>query len=146
MFGYFGLPANVTDGQHVYMRAPATPDNRPLHEYTLMPALMRGPMPVERLRDAALAAPFSYMKNVPPLRVPGGAWHVQHPDMTRNLLWDLTTDPQQQSPMDTNSDLAARMTAHLSRLMRECDAPTEQYERLGLPVPQLATAEAASLL
>ena len=46
LFGIFGGHVNVTDGRWVYLRAPAEAGNSPLVEYTLMPTLMRGRMPV----------------------------------------------------------------------------------------------------
>src|SRR5690625_2379924 len=49
LFGIHGGHANVTDGRYVYMRAPVTPDNQPLAEYTLMPTSMRGRFPVSAL-------------------------------------------------------------------------------------------------
>ena len=51
------------------------------------------------------------------------------------LLFDLHKDPAQENPLpDPDVDPAVKraMTEHLVRLMRENDAPPEQFERLGL--------------
>lgn len=47
------------------------------------------------------------------------------------MLFDLERDPGQERPIDA-PEVEARMVAHLVRLMRESDAPQEQFERLGL--------------
>ena len=47
------------------------------------------------------------------------------------LLFDLQSDPQQEHPMDDPA-VEARMAAHLIQLMQLCDAPAEQFARLGL--------------
>ena len=41
LYGVFGGQINVTDGRYVYMRGPASKENAPLYEYTLMPVRMR---------------------------------------------------------------------------------------------------------
>ncbi|WP_301177423.1 sulfatase-like hydrolase/transferase [Actinomadura geliboluensis] len=130
LFGCFGGHVGVTDGRHVYMRACAEPGNRPLAEYTLMPTHMRGRMPVETLRDATMASPFSFTKGVAPLRLPGFSYTDPHAFGT--LLYDLEADPEQLSPL-IDDDLELRMAGLMVDLMRANDAPPEQYERLGLP-------------
>jgi len=47
------------------------------------------------------------------------------------LLYDLEADPTQAESIE-NAAVEARMCAHLERLMRECEAPPQQFERLGL--------------
>jgi arylsulfatase A-like enzyme len=130
VFGYHGHWVNVTDGRHVYMRAPTTPDNRPLFRYTLMPTNMRGMVEPNRLAAAELARPFSFTKGAPTLRLRSDAG----PPEGGTLLWDVAADPAQASPV-TDAAAEARMVGHLRRLMRACDAPPEQYERLGLNDP-----------
>ena len=130
LFGIFGGHVNVTDGRHVYMRAPAQPGNRPLAEYTLMPTLMRGRMPVEVLRGAELVAPLPFTKDVPVLRVPGLSY--SDPYAFGTMLFDLETDPLQQEPL-VDDDLELRLATQLRDLMVRNDAPPEQFERLGLP-------------
>ncbi|EEN5923891.1 hypothetical protein GIS72_09925 [Salmonella enterica] len=50
-----------------------------------------------------------------------------------HLLFDLRDDPQQQHPIHDEA-IEARMINLLIRLMKENDAPAEQYRRLGLDV------------
>jgi len=128
-FGIFGAHVNVTDGRYVYMRAPARSDNQPLNAYTLQTTRLRG---VENLPPITLTEPLSFTKGLPvfKLPVPGR----DGPAKWGTLLFDLETDPHQQHPLDDPA-LEQQMIAHLVRLMQECDAPAEQYERLGLTEP-----------
>lgn len=130
LFGIFGGHVNVTDGRHVYMRAPAEPGNRPLAEYTLMPTLMRGRMPVEVLREATLAEPFSFTKGMPVLRVPGTSY--TDPYAFGTMLFDLEADPAQETPL-IDDELELRLATRMRDLMVANDAPPEQFLRMGLP-------------
>ena len=55
---------NVTDGEYVYMRAPAHPENEPLYEYTLMPNQMRCRMSPAILQGMTLAGPLNLQRAV----------------------------------------------------------------------------------
>ncbi|MGC9347923.1 MAG: sulfatase [Anaerolineae bacterium] len=129
IFGNFGHHVNVTDGQHVYYRAPG-PENAPLCAYTLQTIRLRRQLVGEgNLPEIELVPPLSFTKGMPVLRVatPGSS----RPAEWGTLLFNLAQDPGQNRPLDEPA-LERRMIAHLIRLMRECDAPEEQYERLGL--------------
>jgi arylsulfatase A-like enzyme len=133
LFGLHGGHVNVTDGRYVYMRAPATADNQPLFNYTLMPTHMRARFAVEELQQIELADPFPFTKGCCTIQVPAQRWPGSHPYQT--LLFDLETDPQQERPLqsaDVDPAVKQAMTRHLVRLMKENDAPPEQFERLGL--------------
>jgi arylsulfatase A-like enzyme len=131
LFGAFGGHVSVTDGRYVYMRAPASVANAPLVEYTLMPTHMMARFSPEELRGAELAEPFAFTKGVPVLRTPGHA--MSNPHVFGTLLFDLREDPEQRQPL-IDDVLEMRMTRLLVGLMRDTDAPAEQYERLGLPM------------
>jgi arylsulfatase A-like enzyme len=133
LFGMFGGHVCVTDGRYVYMRASKDPANQPLFEYTLMPTEMFARFPVTNLRRATLAEPFSFTKGVSPLRIPGRPLRIVSPWGFGSLLYDLHVDPQQQEPLIDDA-LELRMTELMVQLMRDADAPAEQFERLGLPV------------
>jgi len=133
IFGYFGLQVNVTDGRYVYMRAPASNDNQPLHEYTLSTPRMRSRMPVEQLAGATLAPPFEFMQGCPPLKLSAqaGLDHGFKPALSDTLLFDRKNDPGQAKPIDDPA-VEQRMIGYLKELMQQADAPAEQYQRLGL--------------
>lgn len=132
IFGIHGGQVNVTDGRYVYMRAAIREDSQPIYEYTQMPTRMRGPFAVSDLAGKIeLAEPFRFTKGCRTMRIPSGACWGHHPDLRRNLLYDLQNDPWQQRPLHDPA-IEARMCTHLARLLRECDAPSEQAVRLGL--------------
>lgn len=134
LFGLFGAAVNVTDGKAVYMHAPAGAENKPLYEYTLMPTEHgsgRAMVSVERLAQAELADPLPFTKNAKVLRLPSTGFHGHSHHKYGTLLFDLERDPRQDQPVNDPA-LEQRMIEHLARLMRENDAPTEQFERLGL--------------
>jgi len=129
LFGIHGGHVNVTDGRYVYMRAMADEENRPLHEYTLMPTHMRRTFGVEELQTIELAAPFSFTKGCKTMKIPGRAWSNLFKFGT--LLYDLREDPGQERPL-ADAEIEERMIEHMVRLLRWNDAPVEQFERLGL--------------
>lgn len=129
LFGLHGAHVNVTDGKYVYMRAPASPDNAPLYEYTLMPSHMSDMFRVEELREIALAEPFPFTRGVRTMRIPARSYSQAHAFGT--LLFDLEADPAQERPL-ADPEAERRMRGKLVELMRRCDAPAEQFERLGL--------------
>lgn len=129
LFGIHGGHVNVTDGRYVYMRAPASPKNEPLYEYTLMPSHMRSMFSVEELRTAELAPPFAFTKGCSTLKIEARPW--LNPHQFGTLLFDLQEDPKQEHPID-DPEVEERMVRHLVRLMKENDTPREQFERLGL--------------
>ena len=121
---------NVTDGRYVYMRAPVAPGNGPLNEYTLMPVHMRAMASPGELWGAELVEGFSFIKGCPVLKFPSSG--MGNPWSHGTLLFDLETDPGQKNPIHDDA-LEMRMATRLVDLMRANDAPTEQFERLGLP-------------
>jgi arylsulfatase A-like enzyme len=154
LFGIHGAHVNITDGEYVYMKAPAGQDNGPLFEYTLMPVHMRCLFNAEDLQKAALAKPFSFTRGCPVLKIPkksnfGGAdfsfllndnknspRRIDNNDLLNaanfgDKLFDIKRDPRQEKEL---GDIAAeaRMANLLVRAMRENEAPGEQYERIGL--------------
>lgn len=129
LFGQFGAHVNVTDGRYVYMRAPATPENEPLWEYTLMPTHMKTMFGVDELRDIRLSEPFSFTKGCRTMKIKGRPWRLSVPPQT--MLFDNDTDPRQERPIEDKA-IEQRMTEHLVRLLKENDAPPEQFQRLGL--------------
>ncbi|MGW5867850.1 sulfatase [Streptomyces sp. NPDC055239] len=138
LFGIHGGHVNITDGRYVYMRAPASPDNSPLYEHTLMPTHMRGRFSPAELAGAELTEPFFFTKGVPTLRTRGRTFF--NPYRHGTLLFDLETDPGQGTPLvDDAAEL--RMATLMVELMRATDAPPSQYERLGLPAEGPVGAE-----
>jgi arylsulfatase A-like enzyme len=131
LFGLHGTHVNCTDGRYVYMRAPVSEENRPLYEYTHMPTHMRHTFGVDEMQTMTTAEPFEFTKGCPTMKIDGrsGTWSNAHG--FGSLLFDIDEDPGQQHPLADPAAEAA-MTEHIVRLMKENDAPAEQWERLGL--------------
>ncbi|MEE2657875.1 MAG: sulfatase-like hydrolase/transferase [Candidatus Latescibacterota bacterium] len=131
IFGYHGNRVNITDGRYVYYRDKRTPDNQPLHSYTLMTMRMRGFK--GNLGEVELAEPFSFTEGMHPLRIPAKG-NISQPVGTNDagdLLYDLQADPEQTSPID-NETVRDRLASRMTELMLDCDAPPDQFERMGL--------------
>lgn len=112
------------------MRAPASAENGPLLEHTLMPTHMRERFSPAELVDMELAEPFGFTKGVRTLRIPGRTFINAYHHGT--LLFDLESDPEQLEPL-VDDAVELRMAGLLVELMRRNEAPESQYERLGLP-------------
>jgi hypothetical protein len=130
LFGLHGGMVNITDGCYVYMRA-AQGGNKPLYEYTLMPTHIREAFAPEELHEMELAPPFSFTKACKTLKIPGrepmGGGQKEFP----SALYDVQADPGQQAPLN-DEVTEARLVGQMRELMRQCDAPSDQYQRLGL--------------
>jgi arylsulfatase A-like enzyme len=100
IFGLHGAQVNVTEGRYVYMRASCREDGKPLFDYTVMPTRMQRPFNPDELKDATLAEPFSFTKGCPTLRIPSPKFYSKHPCAWQHLLFDLSTDPQQKTPLN----------------------------------------------
>lgn len=135
IFGMFGTHVNITDGRYVYMRGTDHSERHPLNEYTLMPTHMRHTFPVAELQDQVeLAGPFSFTKDCRIMKIPGGTGLPGQEKIERDFtsrLYDLETDPKQETPI-RNEDLEARLATQLAEWLKTCDAPPEQFTRLGL--------------
>jgi arylsulfatase A-like enzyme len=132
IFGIHGGQVNVTDGKYVYMRGYATNDNQPLFDYTLMPTRMRSRFHPDELKDWTWSEPMSFTKDVPVMKVPCNTAKTGRSEtFSKSMLFDLNDDYQQQKPLNDQA-IEKQMTQHLIALLKENDAPSEQYERLGL--------------
>lgn len=130
IFGVFGREVNCTDGRYVYMHWPHAGDNSPLHNYTLMPMHMRQMFSPTELQQATLSPPFEFSKGCPLLKIPGKPMLNQPPQpIAKRLLWDLQSDPSQTQPLDDPAT-EEHMRTMMFQLMREADAPAEQFQRL----------------
>jgi len=129
LFGVHGGQVNCTDGRYVYMRGPVNPANEPLYEYTLMPTHMRSLFAPEELHQIELAGPFSFTKDCRVMKIKPCRWITLSQNET--LLFDLATDPRQERPIQDRA-IEEMMAERMVRLMRETDAPPEQFARLGL--------------
>jgi hypothetical protein len=79
-----------------------------------------------------MAGPLPFTKEIPVVRF-GHPWPANLnviPDV-KHELYDLQADAHQQNPLN-DPTIERMMIDHLVRLMKDCDAPAEQFTRLGL--------------
>lgn len=134
LYGYHGDAINITNGRYVYMRGPVRPDGGPLYEYTLMPTHMAGMFSAQELQNMELSGPFSFTKNCRLLKI--GVTNsrlMPRSYQSGNQLFDLAADPGQMHALDDPAK-EVELLNEMKKLMRESDAPSEQYERVGIPL------------
>lgn len=138
LYGFHGQHVNITDGNYVFMKAPATPENQPLYEYTLMPTHMWNRFGVEELQDIQLQEPFSFTKGCRTMKIRSDEGKSFY--RYGNKLFHIETDPRQLQELNDFA-LQAEYANVIIDLMQENDSPAEQFERLGLPLNRPVTAE-----
>ena len=88
--------------------------------------------PLMRIDSKGFAHTEMLYKAVEKQDVPNKEWLLDHlSEYTRTMLFDLEKDPQQLQPLD-DPETEERMIRLMVRLMKDNDAPQEQYERLEL--------------
>jgi len=130
IFGWYGKTVNVTDGEHVYFRGPASRDNCPLYHYFLMPTEYHHRMKPDRLKDAELGHFLPHL-DIPVLRVPGIPEFGIHDEIYSNRCFNLRDDHRQSHDL-CGTPVEEQMVKTLVDAMRQADSPTEQFQRLGL--------------
>lgn len=138
IFGYYGGAINVTDGRYSYFRYPENMLNQTLYQYTLLPSHMREHFLKSEMENAELVSDLPYACGYPVMRVPVIAespWYSSHGpaamDGSPTLLFDVVTDPLQESPLN-DADLHTAMSSKLIAEMRRNNAPPEAFARLDL--------------
>ncbi len=140
VFGVFGGPIGMTDGQHVLYHYPADWRAPGLREYTLAPQHMNGPFSVAELKTAELSQGFDFTKGVPLLSIAALPDAPRVPmndglgfDDVGTRLYDLVDDPDQDCPIDA-PDIAARLRALAIAVLQDHDTPEEVYRWYNLDV------------
>ena len=131
LFGYHGGYMNITDGRYVYILAPASEDNQPLYNYTMMPTHMNRRFAVDELQDIVIGGPFDFTKGCQMMKIP--ATYRAGTEAMQTLLFDVENDPWQQEPLNDPA-VEERLKKQMIAIMQENDTPPEQYERMGLIV------------
>ena len=143
LYGYFGKSVNYTDGRYTYFRAASSPENRPLYIYTAMPTTLRqyygvgciAPEDYERIQFGHLAYTsypvYRFPADIVDFRNPSQDYRRRSRYNETNCLYDLSADYTQKHPLEDPQ--AERLCVDgLRRCMEECQAPAEQFQRLGL--------------
>ena len=130
IFGWYGKTVNVTDGEYVYFRGPASRDNSPLYQYFLIPTEYHHRMKATRMKYAELGQFLPYIE-IPVLRVPGIPEFGIHAEIFENMCFNITDDYHQLHDL-CGTAAEKRMQDKLAKELKNADCPEEQFERLGL--------------
>lgn len=132
IYGVHASSIACTDGRYVYIHPPLHPE-KPFYNYTLMPTHMKKMFSVEELQTLEIAQPFSFSKNCKLIRTEGRDLGGNKDFFVGNetLLFDLKTDPRQEHPIQ-NPELEKAFREKIVGHLKQNDAPSELYERMGL--------------
>ena len=140
ILGMFAGPICVTDGHYSYYHYPDSNSSEPLDMYTVMPAHLEDLFSIEELKTSSLAAPFSFTKGAPVLRMQvspevgeTGAHCVSIWDGGASL-YDLTIDPAQAHPI-TDQVVTEELKKLIGTELKRHDATTEFYSHYALKIP-----------
>ncbi|MDD5016986.1 MAG: sulfatase [Eubacteriales bacterium] len=141
IYGMFGGQVYCTDGRYVYVRGVHSKDNKPLYQYTLSTTHMRRRFTVEELQNIELSKPFNFTKGCKLLKVEAGVWDnrdsysmsgmVEIQGLNKDMLFDLENDKDQIKPIH-DVEIEEYMKKLMIKIMKENDAPVEQFIRLEL--------------
>jgi hypothetical protein len=138
IFGYWGGGVNLADGQYTYFAYPEDMKKQDLYQYTLMPTHMTKPFSIDELKEATLAPPFDFSKELPLLKVPhkskaDSKTHSYHfpekMEETQSAIYDVLNDPNQSKKIE-DPKVKSKLSLELLRLIKENDAPTEALMRM----------------
>lgn len=138
ILGYFGMATNITDGEYIYFRNPVNADGGPLHAYTSMPTAKIGWYPREVYSKVEMGRYFGHTHNLPLYKIPVKGQVPKHgpkeeSHIGRHQLYDVIRDPQQLSPI-SSPDLEKHFVNRIMEHLFGCEAPAEQFTRLGLKI------------
>ncbi len=136
LFGLFGGAVNITDGRYTYFHYPSDTTS-PLHEYTLMPVHPASYFTRDEFDNAELVRDQLFGNGYPLLKL-SALDNARRPPMqggafgdAKNVLYDLSADPEQLSPID-DPEKQSEIIDAITRLFRENQAPAELYTRFDL--------------
>nr|WP_319390015.1 sulfatase [uncultured Cohaesibacter sp.] len=133
VFGVFGGPIGVTDGDYVLYHYPPDITAEGLREYTLMPTHMTDYFRPDELRTASLSPAFDFTKGMPLLSV-AALGDASRPPLNDKIgfddlgtrLFNLRDDPEQKSPID-NDAISARLLSAAIETLKMHDTPKEVF-------------------
>lgn len=130
LYGWYGMPVNVTDGSYTYMRAAASEENSPLYQHFLSPTSydFHDVPGAYFFREPELGQFLPYT-DLPVLRT---KWKMRRTSIVKDTqLFNIEEDPGQRNNL-AGSDIEAKYIELLRQTMQKMDAPSTQYQRLGL--------------
>ncbi|AJY47874.1 sulfatase [Martelella endophytica] len=144
IFGMFGGPIGVTDGDYSYFLYPPDLGDESLREYTIMPTHLKSLFGIDELRTATMHPPMDFTKGVPVFSIAALTSARRPPGEYRKAftgfetaLYDLRQDPEQQQPIRDQAVEARLREAILGHLARH-DATETFMNWMGLAVEEAA--------
>lgn len=128
LYGWHGMPVNVTDGQYTYFKAAVSEDNQPLNDYCVIPTSLWCYLGIG-VEASIESGRFIPRTDFPVLKIPTDKPRGKH--VADNQLFDISKDYGQHRPIKDKAT-EDRMSQLMTGLMKETEAPLEQYRRLGL--------------
>lgn len=130
IYGWYGLPVNVTDGHFTYMRAAADESNAPLYMHYQIPTTYHyHNLPGPRMFADAEFGQFLPYTEMPVIR--SRAEMPRSPNVAQSQLFNIDNDPGQTENL-IGTDVEAKFEELLRATMERMDAPPSQLQRLGL--------------
>lgn len=134
VYGMFGGPIGVTDGEYVLYHYPPDIEAGGLREYTLVPAHMTEYFKPHELVTAELSPGFDFTKGIPLLSIAALPDTTRHPhgekygfDDLGTRLYNIQTDPKQNSPIE-NPEISARLMKAAIGILQDHDTPQEVFQ------------------
>ncbi|MEE8398189.1 MAG: sulfatase-like hydrolase/transferase, partial [Desulfobacterales bacterium] len=130
IYGWFGMPVNVTDGHYTYFRAAAREDNGPLFQHFQIPtSYSHHDVPRGQFFQETEIGQFLPYTDMPVFR---SRWTSKRWNTVKDsLLFDIHSDPGQEHNL-AGTEMEKTYIELLRETMAKMDAPSAQYERLGL--------------
>jgi|TARA_B100000959_G_scaffold8258_1_gene8340 arylsulfatase A-like enzyme len=138
LYGWFGMPVNITDGKYTYMRAAIREENDPLFmHYQIPTSYSFHDLPGRGMFREAELGPFLPFTQMPVVRA---RTTMRRTSIVKDTqLFNIKEDPGQENNLatsDTDSDAAPEIEKQyidlLKQTLKTVDAPASQYKRLGL--------------
>ena len=134
VFGVFGGPLGVTDGQHVLYHYPPDVEAEGLREYTLMPTHMTEYFRPDELSTATLSPAFNFTKGAPLLSI-AALSNANRPPLNDKIgfddlgtrLYDVQADPAQKAPIENEAKSKSLLSAAVQTL-KDHDTPQEVFD------------------
>jgi hypothetical protein len=130
IYGWFGMPVNVTDGKYTYFRAAARKDNNPLlQHYQLATTYSYHDIPGRFFFQEPEMGQFLPYTDMPVIR---SRWRMKRWSTVKDtLLFNIESDPGQRHNL-AGTEIEKEYIELLRQTMKKMDAPPSQFERLGL--------------